>query len=69
MLDSGAGASVCSPNAIDTLTEVTKSYRCARPIIALSSWCKDPTDRTLLHTIADSSTASTTCTWTCYLQL
>eukprot|EP00971_Amphidinium_carterae_P070107 1387223-Amphidinium_carterae.1 len=34
MLDSGAGASVCSPNdfpniAIDTITEVTKSYRCA----------------------------------------
>eukprot|EP00971_Amphidinium_carterae_P351540 6492157-Amphidinium_carterae.6 len=34
MLDSGAGASVCSPNdfptvAIDTKTEVTKVYRCA----------------------------------------
>eukprot|EP00971_Amphidinium_carterae_P086013 1701369-Amphidinium_carterae.1 len=34
MLDSGAGASVCSPNdfpniAIDTHTEVTKTYRCA----------------------------------------
>eukprot|EP00971_Amphidinium_carterae_P241738 4799946-Amphidinium_carterae.1 len=34
MLDSGAGASVCSPSdfpkvAIDTKTEVTKVYRCA----------------------------------------
>eukprot|EP00971_Amphidinium_carterae_P173096 3431572-Amphidinium_carterae.1 len=34
MLDSGAGASVCSPNdfptvAIDTKSEVTKVYRCA----------------------------------------
>eukprot|EP00971_Amphidinium_carterae_P122041 2416714-Amphidinium_carterae.1 len=34
MLDSGAGASVCSPNdfpniAIDTHSEVTKNYRCA----------------------------------------
>eukprot|EP00971_Amphidinium_carterae_P250458 4972226-Amphidinium_carterae.1 len=34
MLDSGAGASVCSPNdfpnvAIDTHSEVTKTYRCA----------------------------------------
>eukprot|EP00971_Amphidinium_carterae_P226140 4485644-Amphidinium_carterae.1 len=34
MLDSGAGASVCSPNdfltiAIDTQSEVTKVYRCA----------------------------------------
>eukprot|EP00971_Amphidinium_carterae_P185638 3685962-Amphidinium_carterae.1 len=34
MLDSGTGASVCSPNdfpniAIDTYSEVTKTYRCA----------------------------------------
>eukprot|EP00971_Amphidinium_carterae_P346323 6487699-Amphidinium_carterae.1 len=79
MVDSGAGASVCSPTdfptiAIDTPTAVTKSdSRSSNRSNGNTSQhakkaCASTKSRTLLHSLTDDRQSSTACQRTCDLQ-